>query len=439
MPVEIAGHREAWQYSGAEGLEGWLETAPWVRGGGLRRVRVSSVSDYQSVVDVIEQRVMAIDRRLSDVRVVEVDFTTRDQFIGDIHMELGLDSHGAGPRALQRMSVGLRHIPLVIATPSFAPELFANAERAIGQLVDQLLRLDQPAPLCALIFGCHLMPSDRVTDDLASGMPTGLEVLRLKSQPYLLWSAYLHHRLGWESGGDRNLAESMSRETEAFSLGADEALERHLNVSATNLWQSLGEAARERAREWCTTYGQANHGFGDNTEVLLRDGILWQPTLGTNVRFKAWAARAMLLECLRGRGRDMLRACLVCLPLARSILESCFDLEVALRCSLRAVPSEKEAKGEGVLADLSSHRTSFENANHPMRQLYPEGSPAIPRSLAAFSSLGQLRHLSRWSRREERAISSLATVRNALAHGHYISWRVLSLLEEAYWIQRRSE
>ena len=51
-------------------------------------------------------------------------------------------------------------------------------------------------------------------------------------------------------------------------------------------------------------------------------------------------------------------------------------------------------------------------------------------SLVSFSSVGQLRYLLGWSPREATALYRLATLRNALAHGHYVSWRMLSMLGE---------
>ena len=416
---------------GARGLGGWLDTAPWVSGGGIRCVRVATLTDYENIVEVIEQRVLAIDRRQSAVRLVEMDCTSRPQFVEDLQMELGLDEHGSGSTALDQLAVRLRHIPLVVAVVHLDQTGFEAARRTTEQFIDQLVRLEQPGTLCVLLFGSHSMPRDGKSDDFSTGLPSGLEVLGLRSQPYLLWAAYLHYRLSWESGGNRRLADSLGRGLRALTLGADDELEDYLNCHARRRWLDTDEELRGKAKIWSARYGNPTPEWRLSIEPLLEEGLLWRPSPSSTVRFTAWAARALLLERRDAPGRDMLRACLVCLPLARALLESCFDLETELRCSLGDNEGDvTTAKGREILSELGDHRRVFEADAHPMRQFYPVASPAVPRTLASFSSVGQLRYLSRWSRREFRAIECLTTLRNALAHGHYVTWRMVSLLGE---------
>ena len=331
MAVEIAGHRDNWQYRGARGLEEWLQTAPWVNGGGVRCIRVATASDRDLVVDLIERQVLAIDRRQSSVRLVEMDCVSPSQLVEDMHIELGLEGPASGGAALDGVALALRHAPLVIVTPHLEPARFESARKSVDQLVGRLGRRDRPGALCVLIFGSSGVRGDQITDDLSHGLPVGLDALSLKSRPYLLWSAYLHYRLAWESGGQRELARSWSHGSMRLGLGADDEFEGHLNACAQTQWDSLGEGARGGVRAWCGKYVRGIQAGRAEMEELVRHGLLWRPMPGTIVRVKAWVARGMLLEHSNPQGRDMLRASLVCLPLARALLESCFDLEASFR------------------------------------------------------------------------------------------------------------
>ena len=430
MAVEIAGHRDNWQYWGARGLEEWLETAPWVNGGGVRCIHVATVSDRDLLVDIIERQVLAIDRRQSSVRLVEMDCASTSQLVEDVHIELGLEGSALGGAAVDGIASALRHLPLVIATPRLESARFESARRAVGQLVDHLARRDRPGALCVLIFGCNVGCGDWMTDDLSHGLPAGLDAFSLKSRSYLLWSAYLHYRLAWESGGQRELATSWSHGSVRLGLGADDDFEGHLNACAQAQWDSLREDTRDGVRQWCAKYVRGIRAGRGEMKELVRDGLLWRPTPGSVVRLKAWVARGMLLERSEPRGRDMLRASLVCLPLARALLERCFDLEASFRCSRENEGRRGSTRATETVEELTVLRDAFMNGGHPIRQLYPRDSPAMPMSLVSFSSVGQLRHLLGWSRREATALYRLATLRNALAHGHYVSWRMLSMLGE---------
>jgi hypothetical protein len=250
-------------------------------------------------------------------------------------------------------------------------------------------------------------------------------------KPHRNWAIYLHTRLAWESAG--NLDRAMQWEQGIGSrvgYGQDAQLEASLNKLATEEW---GRVARESANEVRDRLCRATPRAAPMDESLLRQRLFWRPHGSTVSRPAPWVARALLLEGKSDEAYELLRVSLVCGPLLRAAVGRCLDLEAHARTRFREFlrdPLQLEP-------EASSRLAAFRAGRGPDVQLYPKGCPALPTTGWAFTEfgpfIGALRSLPQTQRD---ALNDLRTLRNALAHGHFVPWIVFEKLREVEAIIR---
>jgi hypothetical protein len=153
-------------------------------------------------------------------------------------------------------------------------------------------------------------------------------------------------------------------------------------------------------------------------------GLFWRPVGEPRPRPTPWWSRAVLCEGYSGPLRYLFRSCLVCAPIAREVLVRCFDLEAGDRayCSPYQGASdnpEPERRYEEFLRGYQGSEAQF----------YPRCCPAVPRCASDFATYGNILAClpAGLPRRSER--HRLRLVRNTVAHGHYISWGILTELK----------
>lgn len=424
IDVDLAGHSSAWEYRGCVALEEWLRIAPWLAGGGVQRARLRSEDEVAGVLDAIERLVAAIDGGRSGVRVAEILPDPADDLAEVVSCELGVDPHLRGSERCRRLSEELRRRPrLFVVVPGSADGVRRHAHRA-DALLDRLRVSDDPAPLAIVQLDATGELDAAVGNDFRTGLPPDIDLLDACGARATLWPAYLHYRIAWESGGDREAAAGCWRDVDLPpQTGDDRALEVRLTSWAAGRWEALGPSDREEAFAWSEARVGREPFDRSAAERLLDAGVLWRPAMDRPARLSAWAARAMLDVKPDGPCRQLLRGSMICAPLARSALDACFEIEIVLRSGIRASSVAGDTELEERYARFQSDDPGA------VGQFYPEPCPARPRSPLAFTTLGKLAWLGEWGRRERQAILDLAALRNALAHGHYVSWRAVEILD----------
>lgn len=171
------------------------------------------------------------------------------------------------------------------------------------------------------------------------------------------------------------------------------------------------------------------------TRQLTNAGILWQPIGDVRLRPAPWAARAFLRGSeeidVRRRIHPLLKASLVCAPLAREIVSHCFDLESRVR-------SAHGTLGIGrPVSDQCRNLWKRFQAEDPDSEVryYPKDCPAWPDNESELASFGEFLNTIKPFYCEEHHFS-LLKLRNALAHGHYVSWHVIRELRHIEKMER---
>jgi hypothetical protein len=130
----------------------------------------------------------------------------------------------------------------------------------------------------------------------------------------------------------------------------------------------------------------------------------------------------LLLQGVREKAHHLLRPCLVAAPLANELIRRCFDLEAwvvaVVRSRTQGDPPEEAVR----------RRALFEAGRGWDCRYYPSSTPAAPPDAWGHVTFGEAIKgvLDRRDSPQER----LRKLRNALAHGHYVSWTSVTDLAE---------
>ena len=239
---------------------------------------------------------------------------------------------------------------------------------------------------------------------------------------------YLALRLAWELGGDYGRIQS---ETQRWSYlpGNDSTLEAEFNGMAERLWREAPDALQASMKAWLQglqPLPSPSHGRRDQgpSDALREARLVWRPPGHSRWRPTPWVARAMLCLRIAEISRPYLRSCLVAAPLANELLRRCFELEswVVARVTAGVADAKAPSDAKGLFAD-------FQRGSISERALYPADCPATPSSAWAFASFGSvIRDGGLDTRGSPHA--RLRNLRNALSHGHYVSWYAVQELLE---------
>lgn len=133
-----------------------------------------------------------------------------------------------------------------------------------------------------------------------------------------------------------------------------------------------------------------------------------------------WVARAVLSTCGSLPSRGALRASLTCTPLREAVIARCLSWEAEFRGA--AVPNGPAP------TRASSALSAFLAGRDRYGGLYPAESPAAPTSGWEFATLGEF--LAALPPTATRAtMDNVREIRNALLHGHYVSWATLQAVD----------
>jgi hypothetical protein len=130
-----------------------------------------------------------------------------------------------------------------------------------------------------------------------------------------------------------------------------------------------------------------------------------------------WLARAVLgREGRSSPARGALRAALTCAPLRDAVVARCLSWEARLRGAYVPV-GQPPPRAAAAFADL-------ERGQGPDRAGYPPECPALPRSAWELVPLGEFVSALP-ATPAARVMNEVRTLRNSMAHGHYVSWATL--------------
>lgn len=422
--VDLGHHACEWTFRESGRLAAWLSQCPWISGGGVRVVRASSVDAGQELALQLERWVRAQDNGLSGVRPSIIPGAA----LGDGLVPAVLDLFER-PRSLHGFALyrtlaadfsGVPR-PIIVEPPVNGA---ATRRRSEADTLFEMIGKTDPSPPVAIIL------IDTVSDpllgdayDLSNGRPLDGIVHELLGPENVLWSAYVHQRLAWEAGGDLSLAREWNEDVLSLECGSDDVLEDVFNHRAEDRLRRIPKDAVDSLSASVRSLVTRARERTESATLLRKHGLLWPDGPGTWIRPTPWAARALLLASVNGEASSFLRGCLVCAPLAHEVLRRCFEIECLerARCwsDVRSLSASENAKN--LYRDFQIAHVLSE-ARH-----YPAGCPARPVDEWDFATFGEF--LAKMDERgERRELADLRDLRNAIVHGHYVSWYTIATL-----------
>lgn len=422
LPVTLNGHRAAWVYRGSRELGAWLESQPWLRGGGVVRLRLgTSTGDIDLLVDGLRRAVRGADEAGHQPVVASLPIV--DKLVSTLQAELCGAAEADERRVVDECS--FKHRLILCITESGGP--IAAEARAFSD------RARKVAPDFATAFVIISTGSDAAEGDeldFTSGAPDDHVLRLLDDTQDRLFRSYLHARVAWESAGAINRARSLETVLRSVRVGDDEAVENGLNEFARQAYGCAMERDKRRLVEFLAAI--ARGAVVDARRVapeLGNAGLLWSPFGRERWRVVPWTARALLLDDIAGESALLLRSQLTCAPLAREILGRCLELEARERAKLaRQIGASRPPP------DAVARLESFQRPEARGDALfYPRSSPARPRDAWAFAEFGAFVETAERAgapRRQVSELHALRLLRNGLAHGHYAGWVAVRRLIE---------
>jgi hypothetical protein len=284
-------------------------------------------------------------------------------------------------------------------------------------LLDALSKLGRPR-VAALVLDTVSAPTMGDFHGFSAGWFADAVVASAERGRDTAWAPYMATRLAWEAAGDLARAEEFeSAWTTAMHTGDDEELERRLNVSARATFEAVPAATRQELGEWLRRLidnVQNRRGVPSPPESTQTARLVWQPPGDRRWRTVPWAARAMLLEGVREKTHYLLRPCLVAAPLANELIRRCFDLEAWILAVVRS-------RTQGDPPEEAVRRWAVFDAGRGWAcRYYPPGTPARPPDAWGHVAFGDA--INGVLDGRDSPQDRLRKLRNALAHGHYVSW-----------------
>jgi hypothetical protein len=429
VPVTLGGFPASWRFRDSGGLDAWLGELPWAGTGGARLVRIASAGLAGEMARAIRRAVRGHDDGDRDVQVYLVEPGEAAAGLQAVlRGVLGLpDEPDPSDRRSFLSSAGrlLAGWPTVIVLPAVEPGADPRLWRDAQEIAAGVARAQPDAQATIVLLDTPAAPLADEAFDLTVGALADPVLADPDRRDVELWRAYVHARLAWESAGD--LARALAWDERGFrgvAFAADNIVENLLNQCAEAAYRDLPAATREQALAQLRQMVARKGGPGQGAEELVRAGAFWRPVGESQPRPAPWLARAMLRSGECPEAGFYLRGCLVCAPLAREVLSHCFDLEWrqraigwAQRGTFRPPPEAEER-----------FRKFQQMQPGSGAEFYPPDCPAAPADGWAFTVFGEFIASLPLERQQLGVHHDLRSLRNALAHGHYISWNMLMTL-----------
>lgn len=423
--VCLASREIPWSFEGSHRLSTWVDTALSGQESNVLAIRVSGPRQAELLSAAVVTMVYAAGAGGSDVQIrllgSEVPVRTASGVLRDA-LEVELSAGADQRRDIERVAdeLSIRQRVLAVDATGWTRTEAKRTFDALAALGTSACKLEHGAALSAMVMHQAPLWADALEAAVDVGGPAVSVTEALVSSPSVLWSAYLHHRLAWEAGGDldRALGWNDTLAQSARSYGDDDAFESQLGALST-------AALTPELRSAVLAYLRASP--KDPTQARVRRELeqqraLWSPSGVTRV--VPWIARAILLADPTPLLRAQLRWGLVCAPLRRDLLALCLELEGAARAThARDVGDPPESARD----DWDTFRARRPGSD---ARFYPAESPATPEGPLAFAELGAFLTALRAGPARATMLHRLRLLRNYLAHGHYISWACVKEISE---------
>jgi hypothetical protein len=341
-------------------------------------------------------------------RVIEVQVSTRDldNCIGE--------AIGAGPgrRAIAKKLIDSARFDFQLIILRINDRPMVRAEEA-REFRDIAYKLDGDAQLmivailpdeCQVHGAFHLSegwPVHRVRVGVGGGE----------------WSAYVHDRVAWHSGGRFDVALSLGKKVPPLREGEEAELGLALRDDARARFNAMDAELKQ------SLTGNLSSLVG-NRFLQVRAGSVGE--VGHHPLPIGWLATAILELNPRHPNREILRYSAACRPLALRLFGRVMALEAGIRDRLLSQtvgiqpPDQVQSNFDRVI-QLSS-------VSEIEQRIIPRGFPH-PESPWQLAGLGELLKLSGINA-EHSPEGKLRRLRNALAHGSPVGWDAFAALEE---------
>lgn len=409
--ITLAGCSLRWSFPDSEPFLDWIEACPWRGEGGLRVLRTSLPSSElrSALFSAFFAREQGVDR----LRIVHLQRPTRPLF-KSLLAGLGLSIEGSAFDIRKRLIEAVRYSPVVYFTEASDESHWLHDEAL--DLIDYCSKVLENCGLTLL-----LIDRDGGTEaahggsfDFIHGFPIHINLVH-RDSPSLAWPAYTHIRIAWESAGILEDARSLGDSAQCVPQENDSALEDCFTQFASERLKSTDEELISAATTWLDPRGQPKK-RKKALSSLRHAGLLWRHAHDRDYRLAPWLARALLPQAPRDN-QALLRWSLVCAPLHEAISRRCFEMEARYRDQGYSAEAER-----GVSSETCERMKSFQSGDYRQgRSYYPRSYPNLPQNPWDFASLGEiLAHAPRSNLK-----STLLTLRNHIAHGHYGGWSLL--------------
>lgn len=432
VEITLGGRALEWRPTHGQEVLSWLLGRPWTeRGQVLLWQLVEDTTRREAAIEQLVQALVALDGGASGVRGVWVRAEgQRETLDAAIARDLPGSVRPVGPAIVEHLARMNDLRPVVLLVSCDGP-MHGWVEQ--GRRLVDLARQQRPSVPLTIILAAH---SDRDTrrsydHELLHAWPAEPLSSELMRGAERLWPLYLHHRLAWEVAGDLDMLRRMHLDASEGlpGPGEDEALEVLLNQRARAQYALVAPDVRSA---WVRQLRETSW-TGENPFTIFRQlpgpPLIWTPQASGVPMIIPWIARGLLAEEVAwpSGARSWLRHSLVDQRLGSELLVRCIDVESLVRRQTH------DALNTGALGDETQRRLDqFERGTgEGEHAFYPRSHPSRPDEPSAFASLGEwltaldrgrVPHIELWHR--------LRILRNALAHGHYVSWEMIAWLRK---------
>jgi hypothetical protein len=415
-------------------LSSWLQSVPWVETGGIRVIKTADHTLVPILAETLTRTSRACDPS-GWLRIYEsLDNPACSLSCAMTQMVSGTPAELNARKLRDRISDVLADHPcifLIKGERGTARKMYEEA----SALEDQISKTEVRYPLVIVFFdnaGEPMFPRDDF--DLTVGYPIETTLAGMTQTDSEVWGRYLHARTAWEVAGNLDEAQSalgpMVNELQKFD---DDALERTFNHYAS-------QRAARLPGDHGTLFGEYMDQLGQYLQPsltlklavirLIRKGILWRPPERSSPVPTPWYARHLLLTGVSVDIQPLLRHAVLCGPLAREILGACFDVEAQERTAYWKKRMQNSANSETTDECEGKYKDFLDQRHWSAFSFYPKDCPAIPNQSWHFASFGQFFDgLPSDARTDARR--QMVRVRNAIAHGHYVGWNLLTVLRKS--------
>jgi len=211
--VEVAAFEAGGDFQDRDVLDRWLESRPWVDGGGVRIARVATPY-VTRLLGAIEARAHGYDAGTSGLQPRRVVGENGVPLRASIARALGVDGDGSLRAVADRIANVLEQgTPTLLLTEPSDPEqlgvVVAEAEE-----INELLVKGRNMTVAHLLLCTSARNAPRSVFDLSTGLPR-VNVTAIDDD-LERWRAYVHLRLAWECAG--SLADTLTSAASVESI-----------------------------------------------------------------------------------------------------------------------------------------------------------------------------------------------------------------------------